>query len=40
MKKLHVDGILESFDIESIDACKNFPEMIKTLFVGQRRMDD
>jgi hypothetical protein len=34
MKKLHVDGILESFDFKSIDACENFLEMIKTLFVG------
>jgi hypothetical protein len=24
MKELHIDGILESFDFESIDACKNF----------------
>ena len=40
MKKLHVDGISESFDFESIGVCENFLEMIKTLFVGQRRMDD
>ena len=37
-EKLHIDGILESFDFESIDACENFSEMIETLFVGQRRM--
>jgi hypothetical protein len=24
MKTFHVDGILESFDVESIDACENF----------------
>ena len=35
MKKLHVDGILEYFDFESIDACENFPEMIETPFVGK-----
>jgi hypothetical protein len=40
MKKLHVDGILESSDIESIDACENFLEMIKTPFVGQQRTGD
>jgi hypothetical protein len=40
MKKLHVDGILESFDFESIGACENFLEMIETLFVGQTRMGD
>jgi hypothetical protein len=28
MKKLYADGILESFDIESIDACQNFQEVI------------
>ena len=39
MKKIHVDGILEFFDFESIDACENFPEMIETSFVGQRRTD-
>jgi hypothetical protein len=40
MKKLHVDGILESFDFESIGACENFLEMIETPFVGQTRMGD
>jgi hypothetical protein len=40
MKELHIDGSLESFDFESIDTCENFPEMIKTPFVGQGRMDD
>jgi hypothetical protein len=40
MKKLHVDGILESFDFKSIDACEKFLEMIKTPFVGQRKMDN
>jgi len=40
MKKLHVDGIFESFDFESIDACKNFLQMIETPFVGQRRTGD
>ena len=40
MKKLHVDGIFESFDFESIDACKNFLKMIETPFVGQRRTGD
>jgi hypothetical protein len=40
MKKLHVGGILESFVIETIDACETFLEMIKTTFIGQRRMDD
>jgi hypothetical protein len=40
MKELHIDGILESFDFESIDTCENFLKMIKTPFVGQRRMDD
>jgi hypothetical protein len=34
MTKLHFDGILESFDFESINACENFLEMIKTPFVG------
>ena len=32
MKKLHGDGILESFDFESIDACEKFLEMIETPF--------
>jgi hypothetical protein len=27
------------FYFESIDACENFLEMIKTLFIGQRRRD-
>jgi hypothetical protein len=40
MKRLHVDGILESFDFGSIDTCENFLEMIKTPFVGKRRTDD
>jgi hypothetical protein len=40
MKELHIDGILESFDFESIDTCENFLEMIKTPFVGQKRTDD
>jgi hypothetical protein len=40
MKELHIDGILESFDYESIDASENFLEMIKTSFIGQRRTDD
>jgi hypothetical protein len=40
MKKIHVDGISESFDFESTDACENFLEMIKTPFVGQRRTND
>jgi hypothetical protein len=40
MKELQIDGILESFDFESIDTYENFLEMIKTLFVGRRRMDD
>ena len=40
MKKLHVHGISESFDFESIGACENFLEMIETPFVGQTRMDD
>jgi hypothetical protein len=40
MKKLHTDGILKSFVFETIDACENFLEMVKTLFAGQRRMDD
>jgi hypothetical protein len=40
MKELHIDGILEPFDFESIDTCENFLEMIKTPFIGQRRTDD
>jgi hypothetical protein len=40
MKELTIDGIFESFDFESIDACENFLEMIKTPFIGQRRMGD
>jgi hypothetical protein len=40
MKELHIDGILESFDFESIDTCENFLEMIKTPFIGQIRIDD
>jgi hypothetical protein len=32
MKKLHGDGILESFDFESIDGCEKFLEMIETPF--------
>jgi hypothetical protein len=40
MKELHIDRILESFDFESIDTYENFLEMIKTLFIGQRRTDD
>jgi hypothetical protein len=40
MKELHIDGILESFDFESIGTCENFLEVIKTPFVGQKRMDD
>jgi hypothetical protein len=40
MKELHIDGIFESFDFESIDTCENFLEMIKTLFLGQGRTDD
>ena len=40
MKKLHVDGILESFDFELIGACENFLEMIETPFVGQRRTNN
>jgi hypothetical protein len=40
MKELHIDRILESFDFESINTCENFLEMIKTLFIDQRRTDD
>jgi hypothetical protein len=40
MRKLHVDGILESFDFGSIDTCEKFLEMIKTPFVSQRRTED
>jgi hypothetical protein len=40
MKELHIDGILESFDFESIDTCENFLEMIKTPSVGQGRTDN
>ena len=34
MKKLHADGILESFDCESLDACEPclMGKMTKTLF--------
>ena len=34
MKKLHADGLLESLDYESLDACKPFlmGKMTKTLF--------
>ena len=36
MKKLHVDGLLESFDCESLDACEPclMGKMTKTLFFG------
>jgi hypothetical protein len=40
MKELHIDGILESSDFESIDTCESFLEMIKTLFIGQIRTYD
>ena len=40
MKKLHVDGILESFDFWSNDACENFLEIIKTSFIGQKGTND
>ena len=41
MKKLHVDGILESFDFESIGACENFLEMSKIcLQAKQERATD
>ena len=36
MKKLHVDGFLESFDFWSNDACEIFLEIIKTPLIGQR----
>jgi hypothetical protein len=35
MKEIHIDGILESFDFKSINACENILEMIKTPLVGQ-----
>ena len=36
MKKLHADGLLESFDYESVDACEPclWSKMTKTLFSG------
>ena len=36
MKKLHTDGLLESLDYESVDACKPclMGKMTKTLFFG------
>ena len=36
MKKLHADGILESLDYESLDACEPclIGKMTKTLFSG------
>ena len=36
MKKLHADGLLESFDYESLDACEPciMGKMTKTLFSG------
>ena len=36
MKKLHADGILESLDYESLDACEPcfMGKMTKTLFIG------
>ena len=36
MKKLHVDGLLESLDYESLDACEPclMGKMTKTLFSG------
>ena len=40
MKKLHGDGLLESFVLESIDACETFLEMTKTLFMGLIRTGD
>ena len=35
MKKLHVDGFLESFDFESFDACETYLKMTETPFIGQ-----
>ena len=40
MKKLHVDGLLESFVLESIDACETFIEMTKAMFMGLIRTCD
>ena len=43
MKKLHADGILESLDYVSLDACKPclMGKMTKTLFFGtMKRADD
>ena len=40
MKKLHVDGILESSDFWSNDACETFLEIIKTSFIGQKGTND
>ena len=37
MKKFHTDGLLESFDFETCDACKPFSnkKMTRTPFIGQ-----
>ena len=34
MKKLHADGLLESLDYESLDACEPCRKMTKTPFSG------